>query len=128
MHILGKGILTWPVQERTSDRYGCVFLLRSLSSASRITLDQIPAGARGSLIASVIEVRRSGHIGDLFRGVFPQTPEVGERVELGSGTLFFDDGCAGLVPLDGGEQPWLDVHALYRAHEQTVELIFEPDQ
>jgi hypothetical protein len=32
----------------------------------------------------------------------------------------------GVQPQDGREMDWMDPHALYRAHDQTVELSFEP--
>ena len=50
---------------------------------------------------------------------------VGERIVLGEGTLFYYEKGVGLRPEDGRDELWLDIHALYRAHNQTVTLIFE---
>ncbi len=78
------------------------------------------------------------HIGDLFRGVSPSTPKVGETIVLGTGTFFteptdwYAEGVKfslafGLDPDDGRETDWLDINSLYRLHEQDVELYFEAD-
>jgi hypothetical protein len=132
--VLGEGILTWPRGERVSDRYGLVMLMKDgdswTSPTGYIGLDRSIDGARGTLTAEVLETRQSTHIGDLFRGLFPVTPEVGERITLGTGTVFFDRGDdhedeIGLRPDDGRDSDWLDPKALYRAHEQTVRLTFE---
>ena len=132
--IIGEGVLTWPRGERISDRYGLVMLMENGDSwkppTGYIKLDRSTDGAHGTLTAEVLETRQSTHVGDLFRGLFPETPEVGERIMLGSGTVFFDRGDdredeIGLLPDDDREVDWLDPKALYRAHEQTVRLMFE---
>ena len=135
---LGRGRLTWTPRERRSDRYGAVFLIpeghdsftpgpsQSMVEATPMVLDFY-----GELIALVRETRESTHIGDIFRGVFPTTPEVGESIVLGEGTLFYEElplGCGmavGLKPRDRRQDLWLDINALYRAHEQSVELFFK---
>jgi hypothetical protein len=147
-HLIGRGGVSWPSAERRSDRYGLVGLLGvfpiDVDSAlwqgvepgtSYPTGEYLPlplsvarlAGRRGTLVATVVETRASGHCGDLFRGIYPSTPTVGERITLGTGTLFVDDGCVGVRPDDGRESDWLDPRALYRAHAQTVVLTFEED-
>ncbi len=77
----------------------------------------------------MLEARKSEHIGDLFRGFFPETPEVGEEIILGEGSVFYmqeDDRIyIGLKPNDGREKDWLDPKKLYRAHAQYVELYFK---
>jgi len=79
----------------------------------------------GTLIAIVKETRPSGHVGDFFRGLQPSTPKIGERIELGTGTIFYDDHeTIGLRPDDGRDRDWLDPRKLYRLHDQTVELYF----
>lgn len=137
---LGTGVLTWGRSERVSDRYGAVYLIpdgaNSLTSGPSTSLiDQEEAvaltGFHGKLIAKVIETRESTHIGDLFRGIGPRTPKKGSRLTLGEGTLFVepapDSGVAvGLRPDDGRASDWLKPRALYDAHEQTVELLFQP--
>jgi hypothetical protein len=137
---LGVGVLTWARGERVSDRYGSVFLMPEgqdsltlrdnqtftpLSRPSAITTSD----GRGRLIAEILETRESTHIGDLFRGLSPTTPEVGDRLTLGEGVLFFDTedwgDQVGLLPDDDREIDWLDPRVLYQVHEQTVRLLFE---
>jgi hypothetical protein len=135
---LGRGVLSWNSVERRTDRYGTIWLLPEGSSS--LTSDQ-PAslvkyarewdGEFGDIIAVVTASRESTHIGDLLRGIFPSRPEVGEIIVLGSGLLYFEPSLhgghdVGLVPTDGRARDWLDVPALYRAHEQSVALYFHP--
>jgi hypothetical protein len=81
----------------------------------------------------VVETRQSGHLGDWFHGIGPTTPEQGEIILLGEGAFFSekseDLGClqVGLRPADKRQEFWLDPKALYRAHDQTVELYFEEE-
>ena len=125
MNELGTGVLTWSPGERISDRYGTVYLLSDLESNEVVGLTDTTEGKRGRLIAVVREIRISRHIGDLFHGVFPEIPEVGQKIVLGEGTLFFQDELVGVRPEDGRQAHWLDIRALYRVHEQTVKLLFE---
>lgn len=139
MHILGTGVLTWNATERRSDRYGTVYIMQeghnSMSSGEPnmqwdTTALRKVEGLRGTLIATVITNRQSTHIGDFFRGVYPSMPEVGEIIHLGEGTAFIESQYAetvtlGLKPDEWREHDWLDINALYRAHEQTVTLTFE---
>jgi hypothetical protein len=46
-------------------------------------------------------------------------------VTLGEGALFFENDEVGIRPDDGRDTQWLDIHALYNVHEQTVTLCFE---
>jgi hypothetical protein len=130
---LGVGVLTWARGERVSDHYGSVYLMPEghnsmVQDDSHIPLVH-PEGGQGRLIAEVIKTRKSTHIGDFFRGFSPETPEVGDRLILGEGTLFFDTedwgDQVGLTPDDDRETDWLDPSVLYKAHEQTVRLLFE---
>ncbi|TSC81145.1 MAG: phosphoadenosine phosphosulfate reductase [Parcubacteria group bacterium Gr01-1014_19] len=125
MQELGTGVLSWNKSERVSDRYGSVILTPSPDNEKSISLIQVNAGRRGRLVVIVKETRQSRHIGDLFHGVFPKTPKVGQKITLGEGSLFFEDGGVGLHPDDGRGTQWLDICALYKAHEQTVTLCFE---
>jgi hypothetical protein len=142
--VLGAGVLNWPREERVGDRYGIVFLGPSSggyaipdgtpveSAKTYRPVKKLCEGQRGRLVATVLETRRSGHIGDLFHGISPRTPKVGQEIELGEGTLFFDtrEGMsgfgAGLKPDDGRETLWLKIRSLYDCHDQTVELKFYP--
>lgn len=133
--LLGTGILTWTRGERVSDRYGTVFLMPDGDSftppSGRVDLDRVEG--KGKLVAEVVETRESTHIGDFFHGLFPETPKVGERIELGEGEVFFEDSDpvdnvgtkVGIKPHDDRDHWWLDAKALYRVHEQTVNLYFE---
>jgi hypothetical protein len=126
---LGRGVLNWPRTERISDRYGLVFLFRSMEEHETVDLLRNETGRNGDLLAHVLETRDSYHIGDMFRGIGPTRPEVGEDIVLGTGTLFFyrheaDMMCVGLEPDDGRTTDWLDPHQLYKVHHQTVELWF----
>lgn len=127
MHELGTGVLGWSRGERLTDRYGTVHLLPTPESEENIALVRVQAGSRGKLVAIVRETRKSSHVGDMFREVYPKTPKVGERIVLGEGTLFYEDENVGLQPDDGRDEAWLDVKALYRTHDQTVTLVFEKD-
>ena len=125
---LGQGVLNWSRYERIGDRYGAVHLSTTLDSEEYATWEDAPAGTRGTLIARILQTRQSRHIGDIFRGISPSTPEVGEEIALGTGTLFteMDDGVPriGVMPDDGRETDWMDPRALYRCHSQTVRLEF----
>lgn len=129
---IGMGHLTWGRSERVSDRYGTFYFMSDRHAAVDITAVHDLDGQQGRLVAKVLETRKSEHVGDLFRGVFPSTPEIGEEIVLGSG-IFFSEPCSdgaggcqiGLRPEKPRETDWLDIHALYRAHEQTVELFFD---
>ncbi|MFH0892455.1 MAG: hypothetical protein V1867_06785 [Candidatus Falkowbacteria bacterium] len=122
--LLGTGILNWDRGERVSDRYGTVKLFAFLGQEDTCAFNTELQGQNGQLVAKVLKTRHSDHIGDLFRGVFPETPEVGEEIVLGRGELFFERDAVGLRPDDGRESLWLDIRKLYRAHLQTVELFF----
>lgn len=126
MEELGTGVLDWDSEERISDRYGLVKLFDQPGPAkTAITLRQLTGGAHGRLVSVVRETRDSAHIGDLFHRVFPSKPELNEQIVLGKGTLFFENGGVGLLPDDGRDTLWLNIHALYRVHTQTVTLFFE---
>jgi hypothetical protein len=149
--LIGRGQLTWPRGERISDRYGCVGLMEAhdgfeasqtaapidIRAAAEPLVDRV-----GTLRVKVLESRRSHHIGDFFRGLFP--PEVplpaGATVTLGTGRLFTgrvdDMVTVGLEPVEGIKRgwvddqgsgsDWLDPKALYSVHDLTVELRFAP--
>lgn len=123
--ILGKGRVNWDTAERRSDRYGSI---RLYDNGPNIAVDPGPCLEQfGQLRAIVLETRLSRHIGDFTRGLFPSTPEVAEVVVLGEGYLFtFDDNRAvGVAPRDDRDEYWMYPHALYRVHDQTVQLEFD---
>lgn len=125
---LGQGELTWPSAERVSDRYGAVCF--SYPGWMDLPLAEKADGQRGTLKAKVLESRVSGHIGDLFRGVYPTQPAVGEVVILGTGTFRVAPNQWGghvlmCEPDEPRDQDWYNIHSLYRCHEQTVELWLE---
>ena len=128
---LGEGILNWERSERISDRYGAVQLFAEpyamYGDNTLLKLDHTAKeGTFGKLIAHVTEQRTSTHIGDLFHGFYPQTPELDEDILLGEGYLFYDGLCTvGLMPKDKRKTFWLTPQELYRAHEQKVILYFE---
>ncbi len=131
MKLIGTGILNWPRDERVFDRYGLVGLWpRDNEHGDPLPMDVVPLdGFKGQLIAKVLESRKSTHIGDYVRGIFPETPEVGEEIILGEGTVFYevveDRTFIGLKPDDGRKTDWLDPKKLYRAHQQYVEIYFK---
>lgn len=139
--LIGTGALSWWRTERISNRYGSVALYHenslgaTISDGERISKDTIKPllGQQGKLIAEVTHTRESTHIGDLFRGLSPSTPSVGDVFVLGEGTFFSEpiiednklDVCVGVEPTDGRDEDWLDPNKLYQVHEQTVNLYFE---
>ena len=136
MNLIGTGILNWPRTERVNDRYGIVALWPRDDEYGEAPLPMAPKpldGFRGQLIVKVLEARKSRHIGDVFRGIYPVTPEVGEEIVLGEGIVFYQmegDGRTfiGLKPEDGRTNDWLDPKKLYRAHAQYVELYFKKSE
>ena len=124
--ILGNGRVNWDTAERRSDRYGSIRLYAS--DDSNVVLDPGSFLEQfGQLKAVVLEVRRSQHIGDFVRGLSPSTPDIGECITLGEGYLFtFDDNRAiGVMPRDDRNEDWMYPQALYRIHDQTVQLEFD---
>jgi len=127
--VLGEGWLNWAPHERITDRYGSVFLQDELELPAEWGI--VPAsGTPGRLVATVLSARESKHIGDLFRGLRPSTPEPGEVILLGEGQFFIENlnqtHCVGVRPDPIPESDWMDPMALYRCHSQLVRLTFEP--
>ena len=136
--LLGTGPLTWCGSERRSRRYGSVTLDAGSSLGKVLDPVTMPETSchleniQGRLVAVVKKTRESSHVGDRNLGIEPSAPEVGERIVLGEGIFHVllpqwsgAHHAFCLEPMDGRAHYWLDVHALYRAHEQTVELILE---
>jgi hypothetical protein len=137
---VGLGVLQWSASERRSDRYGAVHLLEYDTGGSYnfSSLSVCPEdfGKRATLYCVVMEIRESTHIGDLFHGVFPSTPAIGDRIILGTGLLFAENDRdergkpfvrVGVRPFDDDRGTlWMNIEALYRCHSQTVRLMYEP--
>ncbi len=92
---LGSGIFMWDSPERQSQRYG-YFYLSDVNFHGTATVNphfdlltaQTFLGKKVKLWAQIIETRQSGHAGDQFIGIFPETPEIGDIINLGVG--YFD--------------------------------------
>ena len=134
---LGQGILTWDRYERKFNRYGSVALqgatyyedARAQCGWFEEPLERL-TGKRVRLTATVLESRKSRHVGDTFLHVFPTQPTVGEVIDFGIGILeptsnAEDDRIVMLRPEDGRQMLWIDPRKLYRAHDQTVLLFAE---
>jgi hypothetical protein len=87
-------------------------------------------GAAGTLVAHVLHVTATDadrEFGKRHPELRP--PEPGERIVLGSGTLFtekYGDGpVAGVRPDDGRAEYWMDSNAIFRCKDQLVRLEFE---
>jgi hypothetical protein len=140
---IASGVFSWGGEERRTRRYGLVGVDEANFDRNErcgVVLDKpaIKAFARKKvrMWAVVTKVRKSGHIGDMFLRILPETPEVGERVDLGVGIFTSDhadwsykDGTPvqvfGLKPGDGRATLWMDPHKLYRLHDQTVDVFVE---
>lgn len=129
-YLIGRGILNWPSKERRSDRYGLVLLAKSMDDFDAPANIVVPKELKGKsvqLLARILEIRRSLHMGDLARSIFPSTPKVGDEFILGTGVLFQEE-CdeflaIGVRPKDKRRTDWMDPNMLYRCIHQTVELI-----
>ncbi len=128
---IARGQFGWDGCERRNDRYGNFYL----DGDGHFLSDDCEGfeGTRMKLSAVVLQVRKSRHIGDLFLGVYPSQPRVGEVIEIGTGTFRLDlleqppntTRSIGLEPADGREEFWIDPKILYRLHDQTVEIFAE---
>ena len=124
--LIGVGVLDWRRHERIGDRYGSFCLFKDHVSEESIPL--LKLDGYGKLIVIVREIRESRHIGDLLHGFLPEKPEVGEVIELGEGSVFYDidefGESIGLKPSDNRKTFWLKPKMLYRCHSQTVGVYF----
>lgn len=131
--VLGAGVLGWPATERQTDRYGFIHLNPGADDDfAPHRFDVVHAGTHGRLVAVVLETRPSPHIGDWARAFATTTPEVGEEITLGTGTLLvISSPCLpfliGVKPDQDRPHNWMDPAALYRCHYQTVRLELHPD-
>jgi hypothetical protein len=141
MKKLGHGVFTWSGSERRSDRYGAFNLCAEPYEGkvvTQVTYDKALAkeleDKRVRVLVKVVETRESGHLGDIFLGILPSTPEVGEEVDLGVGILHTEpcewDKKVTSTFLVPGDPPtretfWFDPNKLYRLHDQTVDVFIE---
>jgi hypothetical protein len=136
---VGKGIFCWSGIERQTRRYGAFYLGdATFSNTVKVTpslkvaqLERL-RGRRVQVFATVVEVRKSGHVGDAFLGLKPKTPKVGQTIDLGVGvldlgTLSYDKFTTIVLrPEPLRRELWLDPRKLFRLHDQTVELDVSP--
>jgi hypothetical protein len=92
--LIGTGNFTWDAVERRSDRYGSVRLTNGNDDGRTdvlfdSALDNLE-GHKGELYAEVLVPVKSPHMGDLARGIKCSTPDKGEIVVLGTGSLFIE--------------------------------------
>lgn len=131
---VASGIFMWTASERRSNRYGAFFITAKNyegTATVKPALEEMRIATHLDhevLITCVVdEARESGHIGDLFLGIQPSMPKVGETIALGVGVLRAGKADTGdmtliLQPIDGREELWIDPRKLYRLHDQTVRV------
>lgn len=128
---LGWGILGWPKSEKLTGRYGIILLSEPTGSGQPARLENTSKikGIAGKVIAEVIETRKTTYLGDLHKGLFPKTPEIGEEIELGRGFLEANTKTAiiSLHPTESRRKQLFDPEALHKAYDQTVILYFIKD-
>jgi hypothetical protein len=104
----------------------------AVASAARrtdrvVAFDHAPLGAAGTLVAHVIALTSDYDWGDSAPEL--RLPKPGERVVLGSGTLFTEQYAGapviGVRPDDGREDNWMDRNAISRCRDHLVRLEFE---
>lgn len=134
MILLCTGIFTWNGSERRSNRYGSFWMSASSyngeipATPPKLHHDAINSlvGKRVRVEVKVVEGRPSGHIGDLFLGIFPNPLPVGRSIELAIGTLFTKEQDGQQTLIVQPDQPrsdcWIDPRILYQLHDQTVEV------
>lgn len=136
---IGHGVFCWEGIERVSNRYGSFFLDKMPYKKDDVTDIFVDTKAlqklthkRVRIQCKVINTRESGHIGDLFLGIYPTTPSSGDVVDLGVGTLklSYADWNPNIIkialkPEDDRDELWIDPRKLYRLHDQTVEVYIE---
>ena len=117
---------------KTDDRYAATAAAASGAAASRpdnrgVAFDHAPLGTAGTLVAHVIANVNGYDWGDDPPEL--RLPKPGERVVLGSGTLFTetygDAPVVGVRPDDGRADNWMDRNAISRCRNHLVRLEFE---
>ena len=85
-----------------------------------------PANPHGRVVAVAQSERAVFHLGDLAHGVSHRTPVVGERIVLGTGTIYRIEGGIGITPDHGRATLCFSIKALYTALRQDVDIYIEP--
>jgi hypothetical protein len=57
--------------------------------------------------------------------VYLSASDVGEEIVLSDGIPFFFGESVDVLPRDRREYFWLNIHSLYRVHNQTITTFFE---
>lgn len=147
---LGAGRLGTHSFERHTDRHGSFYLTvhgpvpgepvvatvpAGYPDGRRtVSWNGAPAGVHGTLVATVIALDNPPgpdddpclqDEDDRYR-----LPRPGERIELGTGTLFTEDDWPGgphigVRPADGRKEDWMDKAALFRCGGHLIRLTFE---
>lgn len=139
---VGHGIFCWNGSERRGDRYGAFVVGYAPYEGNERVAAHLDIAALRPLVGkrvhvhvAVVKTRQSGHLGDLFHGWIPSTPNEGEIVDLGVGMLGLEDAgwdsltAVVLEPEDGRTTFWIDPRKFYRLHDQTVDvMIVETDE
>ena len=118
--LIGSGVLEWVPSELFMKRYAAVQLLLSADSKDLVRLDRRMERTIGTLLVVARDSKVIGTGPDS-----PITsPALAEGV-LGRGQLFFMDAvAAGINPLDGREENWLDPKVVEPFLRKTVSLLF----
>jgi hypothetical protein len=127
-HELGEGVLHWPVGQVAYLARNCVAL--QAEGNQWVRFDHAPAGQVMRLTAQILTVRGPVLPEDPDRGVAPSIPFANEVIELGYGVLFVGDAhgqgptAIGVLPVEDVMRcdAWLDLPAVYRAHNHIVRL------
>ncbi|WP_335988559.1 hypothetical protein [Glycomyces sp. MUSA5-2] len=125
---LGEGVLHWPNGLVRYLSRNCVALMSD--GDSWVGFEDAPVGEVVRLTARVVTVREPILAPDLSRNLAPSIPFVDEVIELGYGALFtgsaYGEGLTaiGVLPVTDvmACDRWLDLDAVYRAHNHIVRL------
>jgi hypothetical protein len=129
--LLGRGALTWSRYEQETERYGTVHFDKRRGPIAIGGV--LPAnGVIGTLVAEVTATRKSKYLADLSHKAWSSTPTVGQLIRLGRGRFFSSLDKSkrrffGVEPLDGRHTLWMDIHALFKVHDQDVILYLDAE-
>jgi hypothetical protein len=126
--LLGPGILAWNRSERTTNRYGSIYLHHN---KRRIKLIK-PARTEGRLLARIIGVKPTGDSGDWRNGIPParrrSPPSSGQEIYLTEkGTIKLVDDMLHFMPSDHRQSLRMNPRALWQCRHHLIELYIEYD-